>query len=57
MSEKSPYTANLCPLCLGFEFARFREDFGEPIGKLVEAMLRIAIRQRTTERLDGMLGE
>src|SRR5664279_2502747 len=37
MSEKSPYTANLCPLCVWLELAGFREDFGESIGELVEA--------------------
>jgi len=35
----SPYTANLCPLSFGFEFAGFSEDFGEPIGKVFEAVL------------------
>ena len=53
----SPYTANLCPLSGGVEFAGFREDFGESIGELIEAMLRSAIRQRATEHLDGMLSE
>jgi hypothetical protein len=53
----SPYTANLCPLCAGREFAGFREDFGESIGELLEAMLRTAVRQRATEHLESVLGE
>ena len=57
MSEKSPYTANLCPLSAWFELAGFREDFGESIGELIEAMLRSAIWQRAAEHLDGMLSE
>src|SRR5207244_1402338 len=39
------------------EFAGCGEDFGESIGELVETMLRSAVRQRTTEHLDGMLSE
>src|SRR5689334_7155771 len=39
----SPYTANLCPLCVWFELAGFREDFGESIGELIEAMLGRAV--------------
>ena len=54
---QSPYTANLCPLCVGLELAGFREDFGESIGELIEAMLRSAVRQRATKHLDGMLSE
>ena len=57
MAEKSPYAANLCPLSGGVEFAGFRENFGESIGELIEAMLRRAVRQRTTEHLEGMLSE
>ena len=57
LSDMSPYTANLCPLSGGVEFAGFREDFGESIGELIEAMLRSAVRQRATEHLDGMLSE
>jgi hypothetical protein len=57
MSEKSPYAANLCPLSVWVELACFREDFGESIGELIEAMLQSPVRQRTTEHLDGMLGE
>ena len=53
----SPYTANLCPLCVGLELAGFRENFGESIGELIETVLRSAVRQRTTEHLDGMLGK
>src|ERR1700741_2124267 len=53
----SPYTANLCPLSGGAEFASFREDFGESIGELREAMLRSAVGQRTAEHLDRMLSE
>jgi hypothetical protein len=57
MSEMSPYAANLCPLSGGVEFAGFRQDFGESIGELIEAMLRSAVRQGATEHLDGMLSE
>src|ERR1700724_4664422 len=57
MDEKSPYTANLCPLSVWLELAGFREDFDESIGELVETVLRSAVRQRTTEHLDGMLSE
>src|SRR3954470_24492723 len=53
----TPYVANLCPLSGWIEFARFDEDFGEPIGELIETMFGSAVRQRTTEHLDGMLGE
>ena len=35
--EKSPLPANLCPLSGCAEFARFRDDLGEPVGKSVEA--------------------
>src|SRR5262245_40390129 len=53
----SPYMANLCPLFDWVEFAGFREDFRESISKLIEAVLPSAIRQRSPEHLDGMLGE
>jgi hypothetical protein len=53
----SPYAANLCPLSGGVEFAGFRENFGESIGELIEAVLRRAVRERTTEHLEGMLSE
>lgn len=53
----SPYAANLCPLSGGVKFAGFREDFGESVGELIETMLLTAIRQRSAEYLDGMLGE
>src|SRR5437899_27488 len=33
-----PYPANLCPLFCGVEFADFGEDFGHPIGELIETM-------------------
>jgi hypothetical protein len=48
----SPYAANLCPLTGRVEFAGFREDFGESIGELIEAMFRSAVRQGATEHLD-----
>jgi hypothetical protein len=32
MSQKSPYTANLCPLSKWADFAGFCKDFGESIG-------------------------
>ena len=51
LDEKSPYTANLCPLSVWVELAGFHEDFGETIGELVETMLRSAAWQRTTEHL------
>jgi len=54
---ESPYAANLCPLSVWVEVAGFRENFGESIGELIETMLRNAVRQRTPEHLDGMLGE
>ena len=57
MSEKSPYTANLCPLTGGIELAGFREYLGESIGELIETMFGSAVGQRATEHLDGMLGE
>ena len=57
MSVYSPYAANLCPLSGWVEFAGFREDFGESIGELIEAMLRRAVRQGATEHLEDMLGE
>ena len=53
----SAYAANLCPLSGGVEFAGFREDLGESVGELIEAMLRSAVRQGATEHLDGMLSE
>jgi len=42
-SEWWTYTANLCPLCGGGEFASLGEDFGEPIRNAVEAAPRRAI--------------
>jgi hypothetical protein len=57
LGEKSPYTENLCPLSRGVELAGFCEDFAESIGELIETMLGSAVRQRTTEHLDGVLGE
>jgi hypothetical protein len=57
MSEKSPYTANLCPLSGWFELPGFPNDFGQSVREVVEAMLRRAVRQRTPEHLDGMLSE
>ena len=57
MAVLSPYTANLCPLCVGLKLAGFCEDFGEPIGELIEAMLVSAARQRAAEHFDGMLSE
>ena len=51
------YTANLCPLCGGAEFASLGEDFGEAIRKSIEAASRRGIRQGPTEHLDGMLSE
>ena len=57
MNDKSPYTANLCPLSVWVELPCFREDFSESIGELIEAMLRSAVRQRAAEHLDGMLSE
>jgi hypothetical protein len=56
-ADLSPYAANLCLLSGWVEFADFREDFGEPIRESVEAVLRSAVRQGTTEHLDGMLSK
>ena len=53
----SAYAANLCPLSGGVEFARFREDFGESIGELIEAVPGSAVFQGAAEHLDCMLGE
>jgi spore coat protein A len=52
-----PIRDNLCPLSAWVELSCFREDLGESIGELIETVLRSAVRQRTTEHLDGMLGE
>src|ERR1700674_1921298 len=57
LSGLSPYTANLCPLSVWFELAGFRNDFGQSVRELVEAMLRSSARQRAPEHLDGMLSE
>ena len=51
------YTANLCQLCGGAEFANLREDFGKAIRKSIEAASRRVIREGSTEHLDGMLSE
>jgi hypothetical protein len=51
------YTANLCPLWGRAESASLGEDFGEAIGKSIEAASRRAIRQGPTEHLDRMLSE
>jgi hypothetical protein len=51
------YTANLCPLSGEAEFAKLGEDFGEAIGESIEAASRGAIRQGSTEHLDGVLSE
>jgi hypothetical protein len=39
------------------EFAGFGEDFGQPIGKSIEAASRRAIRQGSPEHLDCVLSE
>ena len=57
MAVLSPYTANLCPLSVGIEFAGFGQDFGQSIRESIEAMLRRAVWQRATEHFDGMLSE
>jgi hypothetical protein len=57
MGNNLSYTANLCPLSRGVELTGFCEDLGESIGELIETVLRGAVRQRTTEHLDGMLSE
>ena len=41
----------------GLSYAGFRENFGESIGELIEAVLRRAVQQRTTEHLEGVLSE
>ena len=43
LSGLSPYTANLCPLSVWVELASFRQDFGDSICELVEAMLQIEL--------------
>ena len=55
MSETGTYTANLCPLCGGTEFASQGEDFVEAIRKSIEAASRRAIRQRPPEHFHAML--
>ena len=57
LSEWRVYTANLCPLSGEAEFANLGEDFGEAIRKPIDAASRRAIRQGSTEHLDGMLSE
>jgi len=54
---KRPYPANLCPLSCRVEFAGFGKNLGQPIGELIEAMSRRAVRERATEHLDSVLGE
>jgi hypothetical protein len=51
------YPANLCPLSGWGEFAGFREDFGQSIGKPIEAVSRRALREGTTEHFDGVLSK
>ena len=51
------YPANLCPLSSGVEFASLGEDFGQPIGKPIEAASRRAVWQGSTEHLDCVLSE
>src|SRR5215469_16901361 len=53
LSGMPTYTANLCPLCGRVEFASLGEDFGKAIRKSIEAASRRAVRQGTTENLDG----
>ena len=55
LNDLATYPANLCPLSEGFEFAGFREDFGQPIGKAVEAVSRRAVGQGSAEHLDCVL--
>ena len=55
--ELLTYPANLCPLFGWAELAGFGEDFGQPIGKAVEAASRRAVRQGSTEHLDCVLRE
>ena len=53
----STYPANLCPLSGWVEFAGFRENLGQPIGKPVEAVSRRGIRQGSAEHFDCVLSE
>ena len=57
LDGKRPYPANLCPLFCGVEFAGFGEDLGQPVGEVIEAMSGKALRQGTTEHLNGVLSE
>ena len=51
----SALPANLCPFSGRGDFARFRDDLGEPIGEPVEATARSTVRQSTTEHFQYML--
>ena len=57
IDKKRPYPANLCPLSCGVEFAGCGENFGQAVGKPIEAPSRRAVRQRATEHLNGVLSE
>ena len=58
IDDLSPYTATISARYpVGVEFAGVSEDFGEPIGELIEAMLGRAVRQGPPKHLDGVLSE
>ncbi len=52
-----PLCGQSLPVPGGVDLAGIREDFGDSIGELIEAMLRSAVRQQAAEHLDGMLSE
>ena len=57
MYDMPTYPANLCPLSRRVEFAYLRENFGESIGKAIEATFGGSVRQRSAEHFDCMLSE
>jgi hypothetical protein len=45
-----PYTANLCPLSGGVEFAGFHDDFGQSVRELVEAAADLSFELSEDDR-------
>ena len=54
-SGSSALPANFCPVSGCGEFARFSEDFGEPVREPVEAVACIAIWKGAAEHFEHML--